>query len=226
MAREDFDRRRLRSIYDRNKRRVSALADLRDSRRVYVEEERAPRRYTVSERRTRMEGFGRGGAQVRRVVRPSMRDRLAPRFADRRVFRRGNRDRFVREEDRERQYLRERFLEDRRRRDTDGGRRYRPRLNGRFKALLDRLRGGNPQRNGDRNRNNSNQQGNNRNSKNNGSNLPRQQSNGNRQQQRSDRRSKTNNNNNNNNSKRNARGSNPQYSKAQLDDQLDNYLKG
>lgn len=115
MPREDFDRRRLRGIYERNKRRVSALADARDSRRVFADEIVAPRRFIVSERRTRLEGFGRGGYQVRRVVRRSALDRGLSRFSDRGIFRRGHRDRFMREEDQFRRDRRERFLDDNRR---------------------------------------------------------------------------------------------------------------
>lgn len=224
MAREDFDRRRLRAIYDRNKRRVSALADARDSRRVYVEEERAPRRYTVSERRTRLEGFGRGGAQVRRVVRRNIRERPPLQFSDRRIFRRGNRDRFAREDDLDRRYRRERFLEERRLRDYDAGRPRRPRLYSRIRRMRLREREDpefNRPRSGRGNRPNSNQQVNNRNSRNNGNNS-RGQNNGGRQQPRNDRRQR----NNNNDTRRNNGQKGQKYSKDQLDAQLDNFRDG
>lgn len=119
MPRDDFNRRRLRSLYERNKRRVSALADARDRRRSGDDDYAAPRRFIVSERRTRMEGFGRGGMQVRKVIRWSharddgMRHR---RFSDGGIFRRGHRDRFARDDDYEREERRERFREGRSRR--------------------------------------------------------------------------------------------------------------
>lgn len=119
MAREDSDRRRLRSLYDRNRSRVSALADARDRRRGGDDNFTAPRRYVVSERLTRAEGFGRGGAQVRRVVRRSAQAKEQPparRFSDRGIFRRGGRDRFRRAEDVEREDRRDRNRDNRQRR--------------------------------------------------------------------------------------------------------------
>lgn len=132
MRRDDFDRRRLRSLYDRNRSRVSALADARDRRRGGDDSYAAPRRYVVSERRTHIEGFGRGGTQVRRVERRVVRLADAPRsrrFSDRGIFRRGGRDRFRRADDFEREDRRDRFRgsRDRRgegRREEGGGRRF------------------------------------------------------------------------------------------------------
>ncbi|KAG5498487.1 hypothetical protein JKF63_02773 [Porcisia hertigi] len=120
MPRDDFDRRRLRALYDRNRRRVSALADARDRRRGGEDDFAAPRRYVVSERRTRIEGFGRGGTQVRRVVRRARAGRTDEprprRFSDRAIFRRSGRDRFRRAEDFDREDRRDRFREKRLRR--------------------------------------------------------------------------------------------------------------
>lgn len=113
MARDDYNRRRLRGMYERNQRRVSALADARDRRRGDNDEIAAPRRFVVSERRTRIEGFGRGGRQVRQVLRSAATRGGAPRrirFRDSGIFRRGGRDRFRREEDFDREMRRDRFL--------------------------------------------------------------------------------------------------------------------
>ncbi|EAN89163.1 hypothetical protein C3747_41g135 [Trypanosoma cruzi] len=121
MRRGDFERRRLRDLYERNVRRVRALADARDGRRSGRDDDiAAPRRYVVSERRTRLEGFGRGGYQVQRSRRFG-RDPRIRRFSDRGVYRRGALDRFEREEDFERKLRRERFRE---RRLNEGGLRF------------------------------------------------------------------------------------------------------
>ncbi|CCW61778.1 unnamed protein product [Phytomonas sp. EM1] len=122
MTRDDLNRRRLRGLYDRNKRRVAALADARDRRREGDDEVFAPRRYVVSERRTRTEGFGRGGVQVRQVIRRVTR--LPPRemFRSRGIFRRGNRDRFRRDDGDLREGLRERFQDRFQERRRGGGR--------------------------------------------------------------------------------------------------------
>ncbi|KAK7200609.1 hypothetical protein NESM_000117000 [Novymonas esmeraldas] len=120
MARDDHDRRRLRALYDRNSRRVSALADARDRRRGGDDDFAAPRRYVVTERRTRVEGFGRGGTQVRRVERRAAGGRAgeprANKFSDRSIFRRSGRDRFQRADDAEREDRRERSRNERERR--------------------------------------------------------------------------------------------------------------
>ncbi|CAJ1990791.1 hypothetical protein - conserved [Leishmania donovani] len=142
MPRDDFDRRRLRALYERNRRRVSALADARDRRRGGEDDYAAPRRYVVSERRTRIEGFGRGGAQVSRVVRRARGGRDEPRsrrFSDRGIFRRNVRDRFRRVEDFEREERRERFREVRARRGD--GRRVEGRRFGEARRLRLRMRG-------------------------------------------------------------------------------------
>ncbi|ESL10440.1 hypothetical protein TRSC58_01827 [Trypanosoma rangeli SC58] len=121
MRRDDFERRRLRDLYDRNVRRVRALAEARDERRTGNDDTvAAPRRYVVSERRTRLEGFGRGGYQVRRSRRGN-RDTEVRRFSDRSVYRRGALDRFEREDDLERKMRRARVHE---RRLNEGGLRF------------------------------------------------------------------------------------------------------
>lgn len=142
MPRDDFDRRRLRALYERNRRRVSALADARDRRRGGEDDYAAPRRYVVSERRTRIEGFGRGGTQVNRVVRRVRGGRDEPpprRFSDRGIFRRNVRDRFRRAEDFEREERRERFREVRGWRGD--GRRVEGRRFGEARRLRLRMRG-------------------------------------------------------------------------------------
>ncbi|CAJ1010455.1 hypothetical protein Q4I28_005769 [Leishmania naiffi] len=118
MARDDFDRRRLRALYDRKRRRVSALADARARRRGGEDDYSVPRRYVVSECRTRMEGFGRGGTQVRRVVRRARGDRSdeSRRFSGRGIFRSSGGSRFRRADDFEREERRARFREERARR--------------------------------------------------------------------------------------------------------------
>lgn len=108
----DTDRRRLRDIYDRNRRRVDAVANSRDrnERRGNDSARRgdnkkggdkgsAPRRYIVSERVTRRAGFGEGGRQGR-VSGGRRRDgtRREDRFDDKKVTRRSHRDRFERAE--------------------------------------------------------------------------------------------------------------------------------
>ncbi|KPI89758.1 hypothetical protein ABL78_1138 [Leptomonas seymouri] len=189
MPRDDFDRRRLRSLYERNRSRVSALADARDRRRGGDDSYAAPRRYVVSERRTRIEGFGRGGAQVRRVERRVLRVRDAPRprrFSDRGIFRRGGRDRFRRADDEDRKERRDRFREDSERRREGGGvrrfgeaRRQRLRMRSRRGGLDNRReiedlrqrgsrRGGEDR--GKNNSNNNNRGGNNNSNKNRGGN--------------------------------------------------------
>eukprot|EP00796_Vickermania_ingenoplastis_P011583 gene11583-7979_t len=237
MARDDFNRQRLRGIYERNKRRVSALADARDSRRMTMDDDYAPRRYVVSERRTRMEGFGRGGLQVRRVERRSMRDRRPVRFSDRGIFRRSNRDRFIREDDFDRRDRRERFLEDRRnsdrvrdmprrrfafsrqrrsqireleerRRDGPIGRRRGTRGGQRVQSRRDSDRGDNGRRNNNNNNNRGNNNSNNRGNNNNNNNR------GN-----NDRR------NSNNHHRSQSRPRPTRYSHDQLDAQLDNYRR-
>lgn len=110
MGRNDFERRRLRDIYDRNVRRVRALAEARDGRRLDIHDDvAAPRRFVVSEQRTRAEGFGRGGRQVRQSRSGAGRSRS--RFSDKGVYRRGAMDRFAREDDIERALRRERLRE-------------------------------------------------------------------------------------------------------------------
>ncbi|KAG5472605.1 hypothetical protein LSCM4_01924 [Leishmania orientalis] len=143
MPRDDFDRRRLRALYDRNRHRVAALADARDRRRGGDDDYAAPRRYVVSERRTRIEGFGRGGTQVRRVLRRTRGGRagepLPRRFSDRGIFRRSGGDRFRRADDFEREERRDRFLEERARR--GGGRHVEGRRFGEARRLRLRMRG-------------------------------------------------------------------------------------
>lgn len=126
MRRNDFERRRLRDLYDRNVRRVRALAEARDGRRLDKSDDvAAPRRFVVSESRTRLEGFGRGGYQAPRSRRGA-RGAGARRFSDRSVYRRHAADRFARDDDFERLLRRERLRE---RRLNDGGLRFgRPRL--------------------------------------------------------------------------------------------------
>ncbi|RNF18066.1 uncharacterized protein Tco025E_04620 [Trypanosoma conorhini] len=121
MRRDDFERRRLRDLYDRNVRRVRALAEARDARRTDRDDDvAAPRRYVVSERRTRLEGFGRGGFQVQRS-RQGRPGAGGGRFSDKGVYRRGALDRFERDDDFERKLRRERFRE---RRLSEGGLRF------------------------------------------------------------------------------------------------------
>lgn len=107
----DYERRRLRDIYDRNRRRVDAVANARDRNERRGDRDRdssrksdkkgsAPRRYIVSERVTRRAGFGDGGRQGR-VSGARRRDgsrRTEDRFADKKVTRRSHRDRFDRAE--------------------------------------------------------------------------------------------------------------------------------
>nr|CCC90859.1 conserved hypothetical protein [Trypanosoma congolense IL3000] len=124
MRRNDFERRRLRDLYDRNVRRVGALAEARDQRRSARDDDiAAPRRYVVSERRTRLEGFGYGGRQIRRSLRTDdSRRRL--RFSDRRIYRRGAFDRFARDEDFVRELRRDRLRDREPLRDRVQGRRF------------------------------------------------------------------------------------------------------
>lgn len=126
MPGQDNDRRRLRDLYDRNRRRVQAVADARDrrgndgGRRTG---DAAPRRFIVSERRTRNEGFGGQGGIRTRFSRKSNDDRRPRRFEDKKIFRSSNRDRFTRDEDRDRDRRRRPVRRDGGRRDDrDGGR--------------------------------------------------------------------------------------------------------
>ncbi|KAH8608790.1 hypothetical protein ERJ75_001245100 [Trypanosoma vivax] len=107
MRRDDYERRRIRDIYDRNVRRVRALADARDRYRTDRDGDvLAPRRFIVSERRSRLEGFGYGDR--RPDDRYWSRAHGSYRFDDRRVYRRVGLGRFVREDDYDREYRRER----------------------------------------------------------------------------------------------------------------------
>jgi hypothetical protein len=108
-------RNRLRNIYEQEKRRTSRLNESRNSNRGGRQVRELPTRVVVSERRTRREGFGRGGAQAvgrsdrrRRgnnnndngqgQGRRRFQRRLSDKFADKNLFRSGNRDRFNRNE--------------------------------------------------------------------------------------------------------------------------------
>ncbi|KAG5472226.1 hypothetical protein LSCM1_03623 [Leishmania martiniquensis] len=227
MPRDDFDRRRLRALYDRNRHRVSALADARDRRRGGEDDYAAPRRYVVSERRTRIEGFGRGGAQVRRVVRRMRGGRggepLPRRFSDRSIFRRSGHDRFRRADDLEREERRERFLEERARR---GGKR--PAEGRRFggaRRLRLRMRGTRAGR-GDRGR--SKVEGRREREERSGSGRRRQeggrQSNNNNQGNRAgNKHGGQSRNNQSHNSKKPQRSREPQLTREELDRQLDSY---
>ena len=76
-------RRRLISLYERNRRSVVKIAQARDRGGNNAPTRRAPQRFVVSERRTRQVGFGRGGFQVQ------MNHRMRQRFRDSNVSRRG-----------------------------------------------------------------------------------------------------------------------------------------
>lgn len=218
MARDDSDRRRLRALYERNRRRVSALADARDRRRGGDDDFAAPRRYVVSERRTRLEGFGRGGRQVRQVVRRARggrADEARPlRFSDRGIFRRSGRDRFRRVDDVDREDRRERSRDQRSRRNGGGGGAVEGRRFGGARRTQLRMRGSR----GGRNR------GEGRCLQNNGGN------NGNNQQQRQGKQGNSNRGNNNNNQQQQQqrqakpqRARQPMVTREELDRQLDSY---
>lgn len=60
---------------------------------------RAPRRFLVSARRLREAGFGRGQAQIRRIFRRREGNYGNRRYGDSDIYRRFNRDRFMRVSD-------------------------------------------------------------------------------------------------------------------------------
>lgn len=109
MIRDDYERRRLRALYERNKRRVTALADARDQRRGEENEMSAPRRFLVSARRLREAGFGRGQVQIRRIYRRREGYYGSRRYGDSDIYRRFNRDRFMRVSDYDRDARRYRY---------------------------------------------------------------------------------------------------------------------
>ena len=110
-------RNRLRALKDQEKRRVSRLAESRNRRAGGQRSNNAPTRVLVTERRTRREGLGRGGAQALGNSRrrrggnqnnqPAAGGRrrgrggFASKFSDQSVFRSGARDRFSRFDDRD-----------------------------------------------------------------------------------------------------------------------------